>query len=163
MRKIVFFTLSLLFSFAACAPATDPVPTSTPVGYVAPAVEVVDKFYKAINEAQTEADLLVPFNMLTTIAMCNYRIVPYCDATMFQTKWWKLKVTYKLYDCGNNDVISEEMLYPRSDSSPSTPAAPKFWRYELVQNEEGGLINDITATQTPGEGCVLALDSTTQP
>ena len=68
-------------------------------------------------------------------------------------------MVYKLYDCGDNVVIAEEMRYPRSDASPSTPAALKFSRFKLKQTEDGLLIDDISPAQAPGDGCVLFVES----
>jgi hypothetical protein len=154
MNKIMLVTLSFLLFFTACAPA--PTATPAPIGSTSAFVETVDAFYRKINEAQTEADVLLAFNMLTTLAMGNPKIVPLGDASKFQDKWWKVKVSYKLYDCGANVVFVEETLYPRSDSSPVTPTPPHFLRFDLMQNEEGILINNITRADAPGEGCVLA-------
>lgn len=152
MNKIVLFMLSFLLFFTACAPA----PTSTPIplGSTPAFVEIVDAFYRKINEAQSEADVLLAFNLLTTQAMGNPKIVPLSDASKFQEKWWKVKVSYKLYDCGANVVFAEETLYPRSESSPVTPAPPHFLRFDLMQNEEGILISNITRADAPREGCV---------
>lgn len=156
MYKIMLFMLSFLLFFTACAPA--PTSTPAPLGSTTAYVGTVDTFYRRINEAQTETDLLLAFNLLTTHAMGNPKIVPANDASKFQAKWWKSKVSYKLYDCGANVVFAEETLYPRSDSPSAAPAAPRLLRFDLMQNEEGILINDITHADAPGEGCVLVLE-----
>jgi hypothetical protein len=157
--------LSLLLFFAlvtSCAPTPVPVylPTLAPtlVGFISASVETVDTFYKNINGAQSEADVLLAFNLLTTQAMGNPKIVPLGDVSKFQDKWWKLRVSYKLYDCGANVVFAEEIFYPRSDSSPVTPTLPHFLRFDLMQSEEGILISNITLADAPGEGCVLVLE-----
>lgn len=156
MNTIMLFMLSFLLFFTACAPA--PTSTPAPLGSTSAYVETVDTFYRKINEAQTEADVLLAFNLLTTMAMGNSKIVPLGDASRFQQKWWKVKVSYKLYDCGENVVFAEETLYPRSDSSPVTPTPPHFVRFDIMQNEEGILISNITRADAPGEGCVLVLE-----
>ncbi len=156
MNKIMLFMLSFLLFFTACAPA--PTSTPAPLGSTSAYVETVDAFYRKINEAQTEADVLLAFNLLTTMAMGNSKIVPLGDASKFQEKWWKVTVSYTLYDCGANVVFAEETLYPRSDSSPVTPTPPHFVRFDIMQNEEGILISNITRADAPGEGCVLVLE-----
>jgi hypothetical protein len=156
MNKIVLFMLSFLLFFTACAPA--PTPTPAPLGSTSAFVETVDTFYRKINEAQSEADVLLAFNLLTTMAMGNPKIVPLSDASKFQDKWWELKVSYKIYDCGENVVFAEETLYPRSDSSSVTPTPPHFMRFDLMQSEEGILIDNITRADAPREGCVLVLE-----
>jgi hypothetical protein len=156
MNKIMLITLSFVLLFTtACAPA----PTSTPAPLGSSAyVETVDTFYRKINEAQSEADVLLAFNLLTTMAMGNSKIVPLGDASKFQEKWWKVTVSYTLYDCGANVVFAEETLYPRSDSSPVTPTPPHSVRFDLMQDEEGILISNITRADVPGEGCVPVLE-----
>jgi hypothetical protein len=156
MNKIVFFMLSFLLFFTACAPA--PTSTPAPLGSTSAFVGTVDAFYRKINEAQTEADVLLAFNLLTTMAMGNSKIVPLGDASKFQEKWWKVTVSYTLYDCGANVVFAEETLYPRSDSSPVTPTPPHSVRFDLMQDEEGILISNITRADVPGEGCVPVLE-----
>lgn len=156
MNKIVLFMLSFLLFFTACAPALTSTPA--PLKSTSTFVETVDAFYRKINEAQSKEDLLLAFNLLTTMAMGNPKIVPLGDVSKFQDKWWELKVSYKLYDCGENVVFAEETLYPRSDSSPVTPTAPHFMRFDLMQSEEGTLIDNITRADAPREGCVLVLE-----
>lgn len=153
------FSLLLIVLLSACAPASKPVPISTPASPIISPVEVVDNFYKKINEAQTETEILAAYNMFTNEAMCNPKIAANCDTTKFQNKWWQVKVTYKLYDCGDNVVIAEEIRYSRDPSAPSTPDAPKFSRFKLVQTEEGLLIDDLSLAQAVADGCILALKS----
>lgn len=153
MKRIFPFTLLFVFSITACAPATEPVPTPTPVGFTAPSVEVIDTFYTSINNAQTQDDLFVSWDLLTNEAQCNPR--EKCELSNFQKKWWESKAAYKLYDCGPNYVIAEETRYSRNDGSLSTPAPPKFWRYQLVETADGLMIKDISGTQSPGDDCVL--------
>lgn len=156
MNKIMPFMLLFLLFFSACAPA--PTSTPAPLGATSAFVETVDTFYRRINEAQSEVDVLLAFNLLTTMAMGNPKIVPLGDVSKFQDKWWKVTVSYKLYDCGENVVFAEETLYPRSDSSPVTPTPPHFMRFDLVQSEEGILISNIARADAPAEGCVLVLE-----
>jgi hypothetical protein len=160
MNTPLRFTLLLIVLLGACAPAPTPAPTSTSaVAITVSPVEVVDKFYKIINEAQTETEVLAAYNLFTNEAMCSPKIAANCDTSKFQNKWWQVKVTYKLYDCGDNVVIAEETRYPRDPSAPSTPAAPKFSRFKLAPTEDGLLIDDISPAQAPGDGCSLAIES----
>ena len=156
MNKVMPFMFLFLLFFTACAPA--PTPTPAPIGTTSAFVETVDTFYRRINEAQSEVDVLLAFNLLTTMAMGNPKIVPLADVSKFQDKWWELKVSYKLYDCGEDVVFAEETLYPRSDSSPVTSTPPHFMRFDLVQSEEGILISNITRADAPRESCVLVLE-----
>jgi hypothetical protein len=118
----------------------------------------VDKFYTTINEAQKEEDLYAAYMLLTIEAMCNPYLFATCEPTVFQAKWWKLKVTYKLYDCGENVVIAEETRYPRSGALPGTPSAPKLSRFTLAQTDDGFLIMDASFAPAIAEGCVLAVE-----
>lgn len=125
MKWILLCTLLFVFFLSACAPASEPVPTPTPVGFKAPYVELVDTFYKIINNTQTKDDLFESWDMLTNEAQCNPR--EKCEYANFQIKWQDSKAAYKLYDCGSNRVIVEETRYPRRDSSPLTSAVSRFW------------------------------------
>ena len=156
MNKVMPFMFLFLLFFTACAPA--PTSTPAPLESTSTFVETVDAFYRRINEAQSEVDVLLAFNLLTTMAMGNPKIVPLADVSKFQDKWWELKVSYKLYDCGEDVVFAEETLYPRSDSSPVTSTPPHFMRFDLVQSEEGILISNITRADAPRESCVLVLE-----
>jgi len=162
MNKI-FLLLCILVLIPSCAPTSTPVPTSTPDGLISPSVEVVDKFYKTINEAQKEEDLWAAYMMLTTEAMCSPYIFAYCEPSSFQKKWWKSKVAYKLYDCGDNVVIAEETRYPRGDDSLDNSSASRLSRFKLTQTEEALLISDVSFTPSIAEGCVLAVDRSEMP
>ena len=159
MKTILRFTLLLIVLLSACAPVSMPVSTSTPTDPMVTSVEAVDNFYKKINEAQTEMELLVAYNMFTNEAMCSPKIAANCDTFKFQDRWWPVKVAYKIYDCGDNVVIAEETRSPRDPNVPATPDAPRYSRFKLVQSETGLLIDDLSLTKAPGDGCVLALES----
>jgi len=155
MSKIFSITLLVLFLLTACAPASETVATPTPVGFIAPSIEVVDKFYKTIDDAQMKEDLLVSWNMLTFEFQCSPKIAPNCDTSKFQDKWWQVEVAYKLYDCGDNVVIAEETHSPRGDALPSTSATPKFTLFKVVSTEDGLLIDNISSVQALEDDCVL--------
>ena len=153
------FSLLLIVFLSACAPASTPVPTSAPVDSMASPADIVEKFYKTINDAQTKDDLLSAFTLITNEAVCSPKIAPNCDTSKFQEKWWQVKVVYKLYACGEDVVIAEESRYPRDPSAPSTPIAPRFSRFTVAQTEDGLLIAEISPTQALEDGCVLAIES----
>ena len=156
MSKILLCLPLFVFSLSACAPAPEPASTPTSVGFTAPSVELVDTFYKIINNAQTKDDLFESWDMLTNEAQCNPR--EKCEYANFQKKWQDSKTANKLYDCGSNSVIVEETRYPRSDNSPLSSVASRFWRYQMVETENGLMIKNISGTQAPGDDCVLILE-----
>jgi hypothetical protein len=162
MFKIVSLTLLFVFLFTGCSPTTATA-TVAPLGADTSAVQLVDDYYHKINEAQTETELLDAYNLFTTMAMCQPQIAANCDTSLFQKRWWKSKVAYKLYDCGPATVVAEETRYPRSDSAPSASAVSKFWQFDLMQSEDGFLIDDLSVVQSPGDGCTLVLESSAHP
>lgn len=162
MKNILRFSLFLIVTLSACAPASTPVPTSTSADLVLPYVVVVDNFYRTINEAQMEEDLFAAYKLLATQAMCNQHIFASCESTTFQTRWWKWKAAYKLYDCGDNVVIAEETRYPRDDNSLAS-SNPRFLRFKLTQIEDSLLISDVSFTPSSGDGCILVVDRSEMP
>ena len=152
MKKKLMSILLLVILSASCTPFAAKVPTMTPVGSVSNAVETIDTFYILINDAQTENDLIQPWHMMTLEEQCNPR--DQCSSYRFQDRWWPNKVLYKLYDCGFNSVVAEEMQYPR-DADVSAAGNAQYWKYQLVESEEAMLISDIHKAQVPGNNCVL--------
>jgi hypothetical protein len=133
-----------------------------PVSSISAAVATMDEFYTLINEAQTIADFIPPWNMFTLEEQCHSP--NNCDIQYFYDRWWPSKVYYRLYDCGLKTVTAEEMIYPRGSNQTSLPADPKYWTYELVEGDEGTLlISGIHVAQKPGEGCVLVIERVPQP
>jgi len=157
MKNILLFTLLQLMLLSSCASISTSaeVPTMTPVDTGLTAVETVNTFYTLINDAQTEDDLTVPWNMLTLAAQCNPR--EQCNLFKFQEKRWPNKVLYKLYDCGSNRVVAEEMQYPR-DVDMSAAGDAQYWKYQLTEVEGVLLISDIRKTPTPDDNCMLVVN-----
>ena len=160
MEKNLVSILLLVVLSASCTPFSAKMPTVTPVGYVPNAVETLDTFYTLINDAQTENDLIQPWHMLTLEEQCNPR--DQCSSYRFQDRWWPNKVLYKLYDCGLNNVVAEEMQYPR-DVDASAAGNAQYWKYQLIETEETILISDIRKAQIPGDDCALMIDHSTTP
>jgi len=152
MIRKLSFTLLLVALFTSCAPNPTEVPTLTPVGSVSAALETMDKYFMLINTAETKDDLTEPWNMWTLEAQCNPR--EQCSLFRFQDMRWPNKVLYKLYDCGSDRVIAEEMPYPR-DADESAVGDTEYWRYQLGEFDEVMMISDVRKSQPPGEDCVL--------
>ena len=152
MKKYLLPLLSTLVFFTSCTSAATEAPTATPVGSVANAVETINTFYTLINDAQTENDLIQPWQMLTPETQCNPR--DQCQLFMFTDRHWPNKVLYKLYDCGQNSVVAEEMQYPR-DADASATGDAQYWKYQVIETEDGMKISGIRKAQVPGNDCVL--------
>jgi hypothetical protein len=152
MKKILMFILLFVVLSASCTPFSTNVPTVTPTSSGSNAVETIDTFYTLINNAQTENDLVQPWHMMTLEEQCNPR--DQCMSYRFQDRWWPNKVLYKLYDCGSNSVVAQEMQYPR-DADVSAAGNAQYWKYQLVEAEDAMLISDIRKAQVPGNDCVL--------
>jgi len=146
------FVLMVVVLFTSCTSTTTEIPIMTPEGALSRSVETMDTYYKLINDAQTEDDLTIPWNMLTLEAQCNPRDP--CSLFGFQNRQWPTKVLYKLYDCGSNRVVAEEMQYPR-DADISAAGDPQYWKYQLVELEGVMMISNVRKSQVPGEDCVL--------
>jgi len=137
----------------SCAPST-PARTVT----TADAVETVEKFYKIINDAQIEDDILASWVMLTTDGQCSDP-KNYCTLAYFERNWWRWKVDYELYGCSPNRVAVKETLIPRDNNTASAAPASRYWEYELVETESGIMINDKYFIKSPDENCELMVDS----
>jgi len=145
----------LLFTFlTSCTSNFTEEPTVTLEGYLSNAIEAMDAYYTKINSAQTEDDLTEPWNMWTLDAQCNPR--EQCSLFRFQDMRWPNKVLYKLYDCGSNRVIAEEMKYPR-DADESEAGVPEYWKYQLVEFDGAMVISGVRKTQALGDDCALAV------
>lgn len=160
MNRSLPFLFLLLALATSCAPASMPAPAST--ASISPAVAMIDNFYTVINTAQTRDDLVVLWNTLTFEAQC-IPVFKGCTLDGFQDRLWQAKLLYRLYDCGPDFVVAEELRYPRGEAAPITPAGSKFWAYSLVETDEGLLISDISFTPAPGEGCTLVIDRFSLP
>ena len=156
MKNIAGFVVFFLF-LSACAPAAvGTTPVQQTDGDLSLSVQKLDVFYTGINEAQSKDEFYAPWDMLTSRTQCFPRYA--CDISYFQDWWWQWKVAYKLYDCGSNRVIAEELRYPRTGSAAAEEIKPQFWRYEMVVSDERWMINEIKFSQPPGSECPLALD-----
>jgi len=161
MQKKILFGSLLVALFTSCVNVAPPAPTSTPVGLLSPAIVAMDKFYTSINDAQTEDDLDIAWNMFTLVGQCsNPRDM--CSLYGFQERYWSTKTSYKLYDCGSNSVLAFELHHPRNPDSPTTSTS-QYWKYRLVEIDGNMMINDVRAGQGPGSDCVLVLDKSPQP
>jgi len=158
MNRIILFILLVALLVTSCAsPAPAPVPTVT----VADAVATVEKFYKIINDAQTQDGLIPSWVMLTSEEQCNPR--DQCTLAFFQKNWWQWKVVYSLYGCSPTHVVAQETLIPREDNATSTPPAPRYWGYQLIETESGMMISDRRLVQAPEDDCVLMVDNSQKP
>lgn len=130
----------------------------TPTGSLSPAVDVMNNFYSWINNAGNKDDLLRSWNLETSGTNgFQCREAAGCEFTKFRDTWWDLKVQYNLYDCGSNVVDVEVRTYHRNPLLASTPNAPFFVRYELVNVSGELLINRGTGIEGPGADCDLAI------
>ena len=155
MKRILVRTVLFVFFITACTPAPEPVSIPTPVDFMAPSVEMIDTFYKIINNAQAKDDLFASWDMLTNEAQCNAR--EKCEYVNFQATWQDSKVAYKLYDCGSDRVVAEEMRYPR-DGDVSMAGEAQYWKYQLVEFDGVLMISDVRKSQVPGEDCALVVN-----
>ena len=156
MKRVLFASVLLVMLVSGCAPAATPAPTSTPVGAISPAVRALDEYYREINEARSQNDFNKPWDMLTNQEQCNFRYK--CELSYFQDFWGKSKVRYRLYDCGSDRVLAEEMYYPREGDSNSAVTGTKFWKFQLVELEGRWMIDDTSAKQGPLAECSLVID-----
>lgn len=154
MRKVLFASMLLIVLVSACGPTPTSVPT--PVGAVSSAAQALDEYYQEINAAQSQNDFGKPWDMLTNEEQCNFRYK--CDLSYFQNFWGKSKVKYRLYDCGSDRVLAEEMYYPREGDSNSAVTGTKFWKFQLVELEGRWMIDDTSAKQGPLAECSLVID-----
>ncbi|RJP47726.1 MAG: hypothetical protein C4583_16375 [Anaerolineaceae bacterium] len=162
MKKFILPALVILALLAACAPSATPTPT--PVAdesAISPAVITVDMFYTFINAAQSPEELGLPWNMLTIEEQCNPR--DDCDLTNFTNTWWESMAAYRLYSCGTDIIVVEEMLYARDAAQPTTMTDSRFWTFELIDNDGLFLINKRYPVKGPGEECILAIDRVSNP
>jgi len=143
----------------SCAPGATEVPTVTPVGAVSTAVETVDAYLTLINDAQTDYDFNEPWSMLTPAGQCSDPR-DFCTMFNFGDRMIKWKTVYKLFDCGSNLVLAEEFLYPR-EAEPSSASTPQYWKYQVVENDDGWLISDIYRGKGLEDDCFLAIDNST--
>jgi hypothetical protein len=159
MKKFLL-SLVLLVLLVSCSPASNE--AVTPDASVAsPAVVTVDMFYTFINVAQAPEELGMSWGMMTNEAQCS--AINKCELSNFQTRWWASKAVYKVYSCGSNSVLVEEMLYPRADAAPTEISDPNYWTYSL--SDSGGImmISKISKSKAPGDECILALDRVSNP
>jgi len=154
MNKFSLSALLFILLFASCAPATPSITT-------ADGVATVEKFYKTINVAQTQDGLIPSWMMLTSEEQCNPR--DQCTLGFFQKNWWQWKVVYSLYGCSPTHVVAQETLIPREDNATSTPPAPRYWGYQLIETESGMMISDRRLVQAPEDDCVLMVDNSQKP
>jgi len=158
MIRKLSFTLLLAAIFTSCAPNATEVSTATPIGAVSVAVEIVDRYLTLINDAQTDFDFNEPWNMLTPEGQC---IDPrdFCTMFNFGERMMKSKAVYNLFDCASNLVLAEEFLYPR-EADPSSEPTLQYWKYQVVENDDTWLINDIYRGKGLEDDCFLVIDST---
>ena len=154
MNKLLLFALIFALLFTSCTPTPPSVTT-------ADAVATVEEFYKFINDAQAEDDLLKSWMMLTLEEQCNPR--DQCTLGFFQDNWWPWLVNYDLYGCSPTRVIAKETLISREGNATSTPPSPRYWRYELIETEAGLMISDRRLAQAPGDDCALTVEKTMVP
>jgi len=161
MIRKLSFTLLLAAIFTSCAPNATEVPTATPIGAVSAAVETVDRYLTLINDAQTDFDFNEPWNMLTPEGQC---IDPrdWCTMFNFGERMMKWRSVYSLFDCGSNLVLAEEFRYPR-EAEPPDISTPQYWKYQVVENDDVWLINDIYKGQGIEDECYLAVDNSASP
>ena len=161
MKRCLFASILLIVLVSSCVPTSTPTPAPAPADAISPAVATIDTFYQYINDAQSPNDLGKPWDMYTLEAMCNPR--DYCDLTIFTDRWWSSKLNYRLYDCGNNRVIAEEMRYPRDNDSTVAPAKPQYWKYQLIEVEGRWMIDDTSARKSLDAECMLVIDRSANP
>jgi len=161
MIKKLFFTLLFVALFTSCAPKPTEVPTVTPVGSVSVAVETVDRFLTLINDVQTDYDFNEPWSMLTPAGQCSDPR-DFCTMFNFGDRLIKWKTVYRLFDCGSDLVLAEEFRYPR-ETEPFAVPTPQYWKYQVVDNDDVWLINDIYRGQGLEDKCFLAIDNSTSP
>lgn len=164
MKKILFAILLLAAFLASCAPAATPTPAPVRAAddsAISSAVLTVDMYYTFINVASSADELSTPWSMMTNNAQCNP--TDKCDLSYFQTKWWEAKALYRIYSCGANTVVVEEMRYPRKNAAPSEMNSSRYWSYDLVENNGLLMIDKIDTVKAPGNECVLALDRVANP
>jgi len=152
LKRTLFIFLFTLF-VTSCASSTP-----APIVTTADAVATVEKFYKIINNAQTEDDLLASWVLMTSKGQCSDP-KNFCTHSYFQENWWRWNVVYELYGCSPTRVAVREALIPRDGNAASASPAPRYWEYELVETESGIMINDKYFIQAPGDDCELMVDS----
>jgi len=129
-------------------------PTSTPS--FSEAITVMNNFYSWINDAGNKDDLMRSWNLETSgINGFQCREAAGCDFKKFSDFWFDLKVQYKLYDCGSNLVDVEIRTYNRNPLLASTPTAPTYFRYQLVEVNSELKINKGIAIEGHGADCKL--------
>ena len=152
--------LFLVLTSSACKSTSTPVPDQTLEPSETADVAVVEEFYRSINEAQSLGDLGQPWDMMTTEGQCNPR--DKCELGYFEQIWWKSKAAYKIFDCDVNRVVVQEVRYPRDAASASTPTAPRFWSFRLLEVDGTLMISGISSIQVPGDECVLVSETPLQ-
>jgi len=140
--------------FTSCPSTATEIPTITPEGTLSRAVETMHT-YKLINDAWTEDDLTESWNIWTHNAQCYPR--EQCGLFRFQDGRWSSKVLYKLYECGSNRVVAEELRYPRKGDVPTAGEA-QDWKYQLGEFDGVILISDVHIVSDPWDDWVLALN-----
>jgi len=158
IRKLSFILL-LAAILTSCAPNATEVPTMTPVGTVSAAVETVDRYLTLINDAQTDYDFNEPWSMLTPAGQCSDPR-DFCTMFNFGDRMIKWTTVYRLFDCGSDLVLAEEFLYLR-EAEPSSDSTLQYWKYQVVENDDVLLINDIYREKGLKDECFLAIDNST--
>jgi hypothetical protein len=130
----------------------------TPTPALSNAIIVVNNFYSWINNAQNKDDLRKAWDLETSGPNgLQCREASGCQYSKFQDSWWLWKVQYKLYDCSSNLVDVELRYFKRDPSITSTPIAPLYVRYQLVQVAGELKIDKGQKIGSPGADCTLAI------
>ena len=133
-------------------------PESTSTQSFSNAIIVMNNFYEWINTARNKNDLLRSWNLETSgINGFQCREAAGCNFSNFQNTWWEQKIQYKLYDCGSNLVDAQLRYYKRDPLLASTPTAPIYLRYQLVDIDGELKINKAESINGPGAECELTI------
>jgi hypothetical protein len=117
-------------------------PTETALS---PAIQVVDQYYKYINNAAIDDDLSRAWDLLTRKLQCNPS--DQCNFETYKNYWWGLQVHYKLYDCGSN-IIDAELNHFLRGLQPLEDITPVY--LQIILTEEVGQLKLYSAENVDG-------------
>jgi hypothetical protein len=139
-------------------PTSTETPVFTPTPAYSDAINVMNNFFSWINNAGNKDDLKRSWDLETSgINGLQCREAAGCSFSSFQDWWWKWKVQYKLYDCGSNVVNVEVRYFLRDVLLASTPLAPEYCRYQLVDDHGQLKLNRGDNIEGPGADCSLTI------
>lgn len=121
---------------------------------LSPAIQVMDQYYKYINNANIPDDFSRAWDLLTQKLKCNSS--DQCKFENYRDFWLGQQVNYKLYDCGANEVDTELIYYKRG-TQPDINKAPVFLRYTLVEENGQLKLNAGDFTNGISAYCPLAV------